>query len=156
MHRRSFLTALAGFAAIGSHTAKAASLAQDTQPFSKVTLIEEARALARNPYVAPDMVPQEWRDLLRTYIAENNFDFTFVVDDNALGANNHNIGFIPTMLIIDRNDIIRRKYETSAATDVEKMLTDIRRILKEEADGTAPTEPLPVVVDEHDHDHGGM
>jgi len=82
MHRRSFLTALAGFAAIGSHTAKAASLAQDTQPFSKATLIEKARALARNPYVAPDMVPQEWRDL--TY---DQYKSIWFKNDEALWKN---------------------------------------------------------------------
>jgi glucans biosynthesis protein len=82
MHRRSFLTVLAGFAAIGSHTAKAASLVQDTQPFSKTALIEEARTLARNPYVAPDMVPQEWRDL--TY---DQYKSIWFKNDEALWKN---------------------------------------------------------------------
>ncbi len=82
MFRRSFLTALAGFAALGPETAKTAPLVLDTQPFSKDALINEARALARQPYVAAEMVPQEWRDL-----AYDQFKSIWFKNDQALWEN---------------------------------------------------------------------
>ncbi len=63
MLRRNFLAALASFATLGSQAAKAAPLVLDTRPFSKEALINAARELARQPYVAADMVPKTWRDL---------------------------------------------------------------------------------------------
>ncbi len=100
-----------------------------------------------------DEVPDEWRELLKAYVAESGYDFDFAIDFDALGANNHNVGYIPTFMIVDRNDLIRRKYDRAEAMDVEKMVEDIKKILQQEADGTAPTEAQPVIKHDHDHDH---
>jgi periplasmic glucans biosynthesis protein len=63
MHRRGFLTALAGFVTFRGSGALAAPLVIDEQPFSKATLVNNARAQAARPYSPREMVPKAWQDL---------------------------------------------------------------------------------------------
>ncbi|KAB7616152.1 glucan biosynthesis protein G [Amylibacter sp. SFDW26] len=63
MHRRSFISALASFAAVAGSKAIAAPMVIAESPFSREALLEEARELAANPYQERQKVPQEWLDL---------------------------------------------------------------------------------------------
>jgi len=79
-----------------------------------------------------DDTPDEWRAQLKKFLADNNYDFTTVIDFDAMASNNHNIGYIPTFMIVDRDDVIRKKYDRQQATDADKMIKDIQRILDNE------------------------
>lgn len=62
MHRRSFLTTLASFAALGGKAHATQKISKE-KVFSKMALLAEARELSKTPYVPQSTVPQEWLDL---------------------------------------------------------------------------------------------
>lgn len=79
-----------------------------------------------------DDAQDEWRGLLKNYLGDNAYDFTTVMDVGSMSTNNHNIGYIPTLIMVDRHDMIRRKYDRKQALGVDKMIADIKRLLKED------------------------
>jgi len=85
-----------------------------------------------------DDAQDEWRGLLKKYLEDNGYDFTTVMDVGAISTNNHNIGYIPTLIMVDRHGMIRRKYDRKQALGVDKMIADIKRLLKEDEEKAKP------------------
>ncbi len=78
-----------------------------------------------------DQVPDEWNTLAREWVDSHGYEMPLLVDIGAMAADNHNIGYIPTIMLIDTDCIIRNRFELGDAADTTRIRKALDRLLSE-------------------------